>query len=103
MRLSRGGRRREKRSHEADFARWGQHCKGCAYVDDIALAGADEYQTAAAVRELVAILRRMGMPAVDKDGTWAPRRQQKFLGVWFDTIKEHPVVLTVLAVDACCS
>ena len=74
MRLSRGGRRREKRSHEADFARWGQHCKGCAYVDDIALAGADEYQTAAAVRELVAILRRMGMPAVDKDGTWAPRR-----------------------------
>ena len=77
-------------AREREFALWGKECKGCAYVDDIALGGTTKAQTAAAVRELVQILLRMGLPAVDKDLTWEPKQRQKFLGIWFDTRKEHP-------------
>ena len=55
-------------------------------MDDVGLAAAEREATAAAVRELVAILRRLGIPATDKDGTWEPRQSQIFLGILICTI-----------------
>jgi hypothetical protein len=83
--------RRRMSAHQTALAKWGLSCKGCAYVDDIALAGKTKAQSAAAVSELVKILFRMGLPAVDKDLMWEPKQRQKFLGVYFDTRKEHPL------------
>ena len=74
---------------DAAFARWGRHAKSTAYVDDIALAGPDREAVEAAVERLVAILRRLGMPAKDKEDTWEPKQQQVFLGMEFDTVRER--------------
>ena len=86
-RLKNRSLRRRMSAHQIALTKWGLSCKGCAYVDDIALAGRIKAQSAAAVSELVKILFRMGLPAVDKDLTWEPKQRQKFLGVYFDTRK----------------
>ena len=60
---------RRPKSPEA-FARWGVDCKSTVYVDDIALGG-DEEAVGVARDRLVAILRRLGVPAKDKGGLLA--------------------------------
>ena len=87
-----------KNAHEHAFARWGEKAKATCYVDDIGLAGS-ERECAAAVRELVALLARLGLPAIDKDGTWEPRQSAKFLGIWFNTVAPHPHVKGAFAVE----
>ena len=72
--------------HDYWLGRWGARQKSSAYMDDVGLAAAEREATAAAVRELVAILRRLGIPATDKDGTWEPRQSQIFLGILICTI-----------------
>ena len=72
------------------FAKWGERSVVRSYIDDIGLAAAEPEQAAAAVEILVADLSRAGLPAEDKDDTWTPRQQQKYLGILVCTRVEYP-------------
>ena len=47
----------------------------------------------------MALLARLGLPAIDKDGTWEPRQSAKFLGIWFNTVAPHQHVKGAFAVE----
>ena len=65
---------------------WGQQgAKVTGYMDDLGLGGHPAAATTAAVQELVAVLWRLGIPAIDKDDSWEPRQARVFLGVLIST------------------
>ena len=89
-RSSKKSKARLRNDHLVQFGVWGRRPASQAYVDDLGLGGESKPCVNAARRELLKILDRVGLPAEDKDDTWTPRQEQKYLGVMICTRVEFP-------------